>query len=48
MGAISVKIRRLAHHGAQRADVAPAADDDDDETETPEVVGGQVEDNLFA
>lgn len=25
-----------------------AADDDDDETETPEVVGGQVEDNLFA
>lgn len=30
------------------AKMTPAADDDDDETETPEVVGGQVEDNLFA
>ena len=30
------------------AKMTPAADDDDDETETPEVVGGQVEDILFA
>jgi PRTRC genetic system protein E len=32
------------------AKMTPAADDDDDddETETPEVAGGQVEDNLFA